>query len=125
MVNVRVKGGTAIEGASLCVTCTWGVVRQGFSATEEEAFCRLIEPNACVPFKVRECSGYADRRVPSLYFLEKSAWVLLTKTAGRSIGFVPGAKFREIEGEDAEIVPATAYDEKHGGAEARVRVGTG
>jgi len=105
MVNVRVKGGTAIEGASLCVTCSWGVVRRGFSATEEEAFCRMIEPNARVPFKVRECTAYADRRVPSLYFMEKSAWVLLTKTAGRGIGFVSGAEFREIEGENAEMVP--------------------
>jgi hypothetical protein len=29
--------------------------------------------------------------------------VLLSKSAGRSIGFVTSEKFRELEGEDAEI----------------------
>jgi hypothetical protein len=114
MVTVRVKGGTALEGTSLCVTCTWGVARQGFGVTEEEVFCRIIEPNTRVSFKVRECTAYEDRRVPSLYFMQKSAWVLLTKSAGRSIGFVSGAKFREIEGADAEIVPEGLYGETQG-----------
>jgi hypothetical protein len=36
--------------------------------------------------------------------------MLLTKSAGRSIGFVTSAKFRELEGDDADIVPATVYD---------------
>jgi hypothetical protein len=114
MVTIKVKGGTPGEGTSICVTCNWGVARKGYRVTEEEVFCRIIEPNARVPFTVRECSTYQDRRLPSLYFMQKSAWVLLTKSAGRAIGFVTGEKFREIEGEDAEIVPATAYDEKTG-----------
>jgi hypothetical protein len=37
--------------------------------------------------------------------MEKIAWILLTKKAGRSIGFVTAKQFREIEGEDAEIIP--------------------
>jgi len=70
----------------------------------------MLDPNRRVPFRVRECSAYADRRLPTLYSMEKIAWVLLTKSAGRSIGFVTGDRFRELEGPDAEIVPATAYD---------------
>lgn len=108
MVTIRVKGGTAEEGTTLCVTCAWGVVRKGYRAAEEEIFCRIVMPNGRVPFPVRECSAYEDRRVPSLYFMEKTAWVLLTKTAGRSIGFVTVDKFREIEGEDAEVVPTAS-----------------
>ena len=38
--------------------------------------------------------------------MEKIAWVLLTKKAGRDIGFVTAKRFREIEGEDAEMIPA-------------------
>ena len=110
MVTFRVKGGTPMAGTSLCGTCSWGVARKGYSAAEEEVFCRMVQPNARVPFVVRECSAYQNRSVPSLYSMEKVAWVLVTKSAGRSIGFVTGDKFREIEGEDAEIVPATAYD---------------
>ena len=40
--------------------------------------------------------------------MEQIAWILLTKKAGRNIGFVSAKQFREIEGEDAEIVPAAA-----------------
>jgi len=42
--------------------------------------------------------------------MEKIGWVLLTKSAGRSSGFVTSEKFRELEGEDAEIIPETAYN---------------
>jgi hypothetical protein len=91
MVTVRVKGGTPEDATSLCVSCTHGLVRKGFSAAEEEVFCNLTTPTTRVHFKVRE-------------------WVLLTKTAGRSIGFVTAQKFREIEGDDAEIPPATVRD---------------
>jgi hypothetical protein len=110
MVTIKVKGGTPEEGVSLCVSCSWGVVRKGYRASEEEVFCRMIEPNTRVPYTVQECSAYSDRRIPSLYFMEKTAWVLLTKKAGRTIGFVTSEEFRKIEGEDAEIVPASSKE---------------
>lgn len=113
MVTIKVKAGTPEEGVSLCVSCSWGVVRKGYRAAEEEVFCRMIEPNARVPYTVRECSAYSDRRIPSLYFMEKTAWVLLTKKAGRTIGFVTSEEFRKIEGEDAEIVPASSKETQH------------
>jgi hypothetical protein len=41
----------------LCSTCTWGTVRRGFGPNEEEAFCRLVGPNARVRYAVRECTS--------------------------------------------------------------------
>ena len=123
MVTIRVKGGTPEAGVSLCVSCSWGVVRKGYRAAEEEVFCRMIEPNARVPYTVRECSAYSDRRIPSLYFMEKTAWVLLTKKAGRAIGFVTSEEFRKIEGEDAEIVPTPSSETKQGAQAKRGRGG--
>jgi hypothetical protein len=114
MTTVRIKDGTPVEGVSLCRTCTWGVARKGYRTSDDELFCRLIEPNRIVPFTVRECSAYNNRTIPTLYSMEKIAWVLLTKSAGRSIGFVTGERFREIEGDGAEILPAAAYDETKG-----------
>ena len=38
--------------------------------------------------------------------MEKVAWILMTKKAGRTIGFVTAKEFRQIEGDDAEIIPA-------------------
>jgi len=57
-------------------------------------------------FPVSQCSSYDDSRLPSKRDMEKIAWILLTKKAGRSIGFVTSKQFQEIEGEDAEIIPA-------------------
>jgi len=72
------------EGASLCGTCIWGVVRKGYRAGEVETFCRLVGPNALVPFPVSECTGYTDRRSPD-------------SVSGRRIGFVSAAALRETE----------------------------
>jgi hypothetical protein len=37
--------------------------------------------------------------------MEKTAWILVTKRAGRSVGFVTAKEFKKIEGEDAEVIP--------------------
>ena len=47
----------------LCSTCSWGTVRKGFIGGEAETFCRLVGPNSRVRYAVRECTGYADRRL--------------------------------------------------------------
>src|SRR5690349_12263474 len=73
MVKVRIKGGTPEEGATLCVSCSWGLVRRGSSAAEEEIVCRATTPAGRVPFRIRECSAYADSRLPTLYSMEKIA----------------------------------------------------
>src|SRR4029077_14586417 len=86
MVTIRWKIYALNEATSLCVTCTWGLVRMGFRASEAETFCRLIAPNGMVPFPVRECSGYTDRRAPD-------------PASGRRIGFVS----TELVGESEEI----------------------
>ena len=74
----------------------------------------MIEPNVRVPYPVRECSEHSDRRIPSLYFMEKTTWVVLTKKAGRTIGFVTSEEYRKIEGEDAERLPTTSREAKLG-----------
>ena len=50
---------------SLCLSCVWGFVRLGFRRDEVDIFCRHLAPNAKVPFGVRKCRGYEDRRVPA------------------------------------------------------------
>ena len=64
MTVIRWKSFAANTGAGLCATCTWGTVRKGFRAKEVETFCRIISPNGLVPFVVRECTDYIDRRIP-------------------------------------------------------------
>lgn len=64
MTVIRWKLFTTGEGVSLCATCTWGTVRRGFRDGEVETFCRLVGLNSPVPFPVRECTDYVDRRAP-------------------------------------------------------------
>jgi hypothetical protein len=109
-MDIKVKGGTPETGVTLCVTCSYSVIRRGFGTSEEEIVCRATRPAERVRFAVYECSAYVDRRRPTLYSMEQIAWVLVTKTAGRSIGFVTAKRFRDLEGRDAEIVPSEAYN---------------
>ena len=64
MSVIRWKSLAAVRGASLCATCVWGPVRKGYRGGEAETFCRIVGPNGLVPFPVRECTDYNDRRVP-------------------------------------------------------------
>jgi hypothetical protein len=65
MTVIQWKFFAASTEAGLCATCVWGTVRKGFRAKEQEVFCRMIAPNGLVPFTVRECTDYADRRIPA------------------------------------------------------------
>ena len=108
MVTVKIKDGTPQGSASLCATCRYVHIVRGFSASEQQVRCQGVWPSQLMHFPVSQCSSYDDSRLPSKRDMEKIAWILLTKKAGRSIGFVTSKQFQEIEGEDAEIIPATA-----------------
>lgn len=108
MVTIKVKGGTPEGSESLCRTCRWAHIVKGFSASQEQIRCCWLAHNPPVQFPVSQCSSYDDKRLPSKCDMEKIAWVLLTKKAGRTIGFVSAKQFRQIEGEDAEIIPAAS-----------------
>src|SRR5262249_45767889 len=97
MVTIKVKDGTP-EG-----------LEPLFSASQVEFYCGSTYPERRVPFLVAECSAYDDKRIASKHDMEKIAWILVTKTAGRSIGFVTAEQFREMEG-DEEILPAASIE---------------
>jgi hypothetical protein len=112
MVTIKVKDGTPQGTETLCVTCRWARIVKGFSASQEEIHCGWLRRNPLVQFPVSQCSTYDDKRLPSKCDMEKIAWILLTKKAGRTIGFVTAKQFREIEGDDAEIIPAASVEPK-------------
>jgi hypothetical protein len=85
---------------------------KGFGVSQQQIRCCWLAYNPPVPFPVSECSSYDDKRLPSRRDMEKIAWVLLTKKTGRTIGFVTAKQFREIEGDDAEIIPAASVEPK-------------
>lgn len=78
-------------GFGLCATCAWGTVRKGYQAKEVEIFCRLISPNGLVPFAVRECTDYIDRRASRAE----------SNTGERRYGFVTEIHLRENSAKEA------------------------
>jgi hypothetical protein len=110
MVTIRVKDGTPQGAVTLCVTCRWAHIVKGFGVSQEEIRCRFLMHDRPVQFPVSECNSYDNKRLPSKRDMEQIAWILLTKKAGRTIGFVTAKQFREIEGDDAEIIPAAAIN---------------
>ena len=85
---------------------------KGFRSSQEEIRCGWHWRSTRVQFPVSQCSSYDDKRLPSKCDMEKIAWILLTKKAGRTIGFVSAKQFRQIEGDDAEIIPAASLEPK-------------
>jgi hypothetical protein len=108
MAKIRVKGGTPEGCESLCRTCTQGHIITGFSASEEEVFCRFFYIEREIRFPVRECTFYADRRLTSKKDMEEIAWTLRSTTTkpSQNLGFISTAQLRETESEDDEIAPA-------------------
>jgi hypothetical protein len=112
MVTIKVKDGTPQGAETLCVTCRWAHIVKGFSSSQKHIRCGWLAYNPLVKFPVSQCSTYDDKRLPSKRDMEQIAWILLTKKTGRTIGFVTAKQFLEIEGDDAEIIPAASVEPK-------------
>jgi hypothetical protein len=97
MVTFQVKGGTPSGTETLCRLCSRGHIIKGFRSMEEEVYCRMFYIERQIHFAVRECTFFEDKRIASKSDMEEIAWFLTTRKAGRSVGFVSAANFREIQ----------------------------
>lgn len=87
---------------SLCATCMWGTVRTGERAKEVQTICRLINPNALVPFSVRNCTDYIERAAP----------MPEPKPEPRGFGFVSVDALHVRTGETVEVIPMEEKPDK-------------
>lgn len=84
----KVYGGTPVGQESRCDSCVYSRIIRGYSQSEKITLCdRIFEPIR-IPFPVRECSDYLDKRLPCVEDLEDIAWILRSKSAGKKAGFV-------------------------------------
>ena len=95
-MRVKIQGGTVQHGeASLCVTCRHATIIQGPGLQDRIVNCgRLSEHDSRIPFPVSACSGYSDRRHPTVYEMEDIAWVLRTDARKNTIGFVQARELK-------------------------------
>ena len=87
------------DDQSLCRTCYWAHAQKGFRESEETIFC-LFGPMRKLQFKVRDCTDYMNRTLPTRAQMERIALIIPTQPARRRAGF-PGMGFsNELEDED-------------------------
>ncbi len=73
---------------SRCDSCVYARIIRGYAESEKITLCDRLLDVIRIPFKVMECSDYVDKRLPCIEDLEKMAWLLRSKSAGRRAGFV-------------------------------------
>ncbi|HXA84691.1 MAG TPA: hypothetical protein VNZ47_06425 [Candidatus Dormibacteraeota bacterium] len=110
----RVYGGTPVGSESRCDTCTHARIIQGYAESEKIVYCNSLWDPIRIPFNVRQCSAYEDKRLPDIDDLKEIAWQIRSKSAGSVAGFVfarPSEDQEEPEAEDVlEIVPAASNE---------------
>ena len=101
-ITLKIKGGTFPEGESLCRSCRNAHIQTGFRESQEAIFCTW-EKFREVPFKVADCTHYANRSVPYRWELEKMALLINVDPSRKRMGFKNGAGFAAgCEEEDEE-----------------------
>lgn len=90
------------DGQSLCRTCYWAHAQKGFRESEETIFC-LFGPMRKVQFKVRDCTDYMNRTLPTRDQMEKIALIIQTEPARRRAGFSRIGINNEAEEEDVIV----------------------
>src|SRR5277367_4216786 len=103
-ITLKVKNGTAIEGESLCRTCRNAHIQKGFRDSEETVFCAGFTPLRAVPFKVADCTDYANKLVPYRWELEKMALLINLDPARKPAGFRGQTGFAANDDEDEDSV---------------------
>ena len=119
----KIYGGTPVGNESRCDTCTHARIIQGYAESEKIVFCNSLWDPIRLPFSVRQCSAYEDKRLPDIEDLEEIAWQLRSKSAGKRAGFI-GFTQAEIppepdQGSPAEPEELPVSDPEQGSEESR------
>lgn len=91
------------DGQSLCRTCYWAHAQKGFRESEEAVFC-MFGPMRKVPFRVRDCTDYLNRTLPTRRQMEEIALIIPTEPVRKKMGF-SGVGFNNGLEEEDLIAP--------------------
>ena len=102
-ITTRIKWALWPEAETLCRTCRHAHIQRGFCESEEAILCGFGSPLRAVPFKVAECTDFADRCVPERWEMERMALLINVPHARKPTGFRSSAGFAaQPEDEDEE-----------------------
>jgi len=90
------------DGQSLCRTCYWAHAQKGFRESQEAIFC-MFGPMRKVPFRVRDCTDYMNRTLPTRDQMEKIALIIPTEPVRKKLGF-SGVGFSNGSEEEEDLI---------------------
>lgn len=93
------------DGESLCRSCYWAHAQRGFRESEETVFCAFAFDLRRVPFKVRDCTDYMNRTLPTRKQMEDIALIIPTEPKRKVGGFVGMGFVADVDDED-ELIEA-------------------
>jgi len=71
-----VRSVAAVGQESLCRSCRYASIQTGYSAKEEEIRCCYLREARLVTFPVKACTEYLSKGTPTVYELEKIAFII-------------------------------------------------
>jgi hypothetical protein len=88
VTTIFVKNGTPVGEQSKCASCNHAHILQGFRESEEIVYCAFVLDRPFqVPFKVRECSNYADKHRPTWEQMQDLAIEISPISSAKPAGF--------------------------------------
>ena len=104
MRTVHVRKESAVPG-SQCNSCRHAHIIVGYRESETVVYCNYIWEQAIViPFKVRECSSYADKNKPTWEQMKSLALPIKETTSAKTTGFKIPVLVPEADGDDEDEV---------------------
>jgi hypothetical protein len=98
--TISVRNGTAVGRESLCRTCRHAHIQVGYADSEEEVRCGYFyDQPRLVSFAVSQCTGFLDKLTPTLYEMQKIAFVIDVKK-GKAIPGFAGTAIRITKPEE-------------------------
>ena len=92
-MRFKIRGGTANHGEPpLCATCRCATIAKGPRLRDEIVECSRLSERATITFPVVSCTGYSDKRLPSIHEMEETAWVLRSDPRRNHLGFVHASR---------------------------------
>src|ERR1700757_2822207 len=71
-----VRSAMVVEQESLCRSCRYASIQTGYSAKEEEIRCCYLREVRLVSFPVKACTDYLSKETPTVFELEKIAFII-------------------------------------------------
>jgi phosphopentomutase len=95
-ITIKVQDGTTRGDGNLCKTCRHSHIVRG---NNNQEFVKCTYADKVMVFQVAECNRHFPANQPALYEMEEIAWRIVTKQAGRNVGFLNPQQFQKYEEE--------------------------